>query len=73
MIWFTLLIISFIFVIAVNEAHLKSDRLLTEIKFLQADIRTQEKVNDSLRSNINYLLKMNIINGSKMEHMDNHD
>ena len=76
MIWFVVLVISLIFVIAINEAHLKSDKLCTEIKFLQADILVQEQVNNSLRQSLNVLLKLNtekIINGSKMEHMGNHD
>ena len=76
MIWFTILVISFVFVIAVNEADIKADKLATEIRFLQADMRIQEKVIDSLQSSLHTLIKINadkIINGSKMEHMESHD
>lgn len=76
MIWFVILVISFIFVIAVNEAHLKADRLSTEIKFIQADIKVLEQVHESLNKKLNSLLKTNInniISGSKMQHMDSYD
>jgi hypothetical protein len=76
MIYFISFVILFIFVIAINEAHLKADRLSTEIKFLQADVRSQEQINNLLRQSLNMLFKINadnIINGSILEHVNSHD
>jgi cell division protein FtsL len=53
MIWFTILVISLIFCIAISDVYSKVHKLETEIKFLQADIRIQQKVNESNKSNSN--------------------
>jgi len=65
MIWFTILVISLIFCIAITKVYSKVDKLETAIKFLQADMRIQQKkflqaeikiqqkVNESNKSNSN--------------------
>lgn len=53
MIWDVILVICFIFCIAICDVYSKVDKLETAIKFLQADMRIQQKVNESNKSNSN--------------------
>ena len=53
MIWFTILVISLIFCIAISDVYSKVHKLETAIKFLQAEIKIQKKVNESNKSNSN--------------------
>ena len=53
MIWFTILVISLIFCIAITDVYSKVHNLETAIKFLQAEIKIQKKVNESNKSNSN--------------------
>lgn len=59
-----------------EEADIFDRYMAFTLRFLQADIRVQNKINDSLRSSMNVLLRIHtqeIISGSKMEHMDIND